>query len=104
MSDGEEAPPQGEELPVTSFWASCLRQQKKIKVAVPADVTLHITKASLDAEAMPGRNVVLCRHGDDESSMSETAVCVLSVDGTECFDLAGMTITCAACPLPLRPA
>lgn len=83
-----------DELPGISFWASCLRHQKKIKVVVPDDITLHITKASLDGDATPGRNVVICRHGEDEPSTSETAVCVLSVDGTECFDLTGMMMTC----------
>ncbi len=87
-----------EELPAISFWASCLRHQKKIKVAVPEDVTLHITKASLDGDATPGRNIVICRHGDDEASTSETAVCVLSVDGIECFDLTGMMMTCVLDP------
>ena len=83
-----------DELPGISFWASSLRHQKKIKVVVPEDVTLHITKASLDADATPGRNVVICRHGDDEASTSETAVCVLSVDGAECFDFTGLMMMC----------
>jgi hypothetical protein len=81
-------------LPSIMFWGSCLRAGKKIKVAVPEDVTLHITKASLDGDATPGRNVVLCKHGDDKPS--DTAICVLSVDGTECFDLAGLTVTYVA--------
>ena len=74
---------------LTDFWATRLRQQKKIKVDVPDDVTLHITKASLDADAAAGRNVVLCRHDQG----AETAVCALSIDGAECFDLSGLVVT-----------
>ena len=74
---------------LTDFWATRLRQQKKIKVDVPDDVTLHITKASLDGEAAAGRNVVLCRHDQG----AETAVCALSIDGAECFDLSGLVVT-----------
>ena len=73
-----------EGLPLSTFWGACLRPGKLIKVTVPSDAVLHITQITLGPDAAAGRNVVVCRHGDDED-MSETALCVLAAGRTECF-------------------
>ena len=70
--------------PEVSFWGMVVKPGKMSKTTIPDSVQLHISAASLGADPKKGRNVLMVKQEDEETSY---ALCSLTRDNLECTPL-----------------